>query len=165
MRQKWNVVYLSLLLSLFLGYWLFSAQSPLELESLCRSSAGQFYFQTLFFLMRLQSQQNSNNSPRIRFVFRLSSLCFLSSSIIEKQQTHLLKSLTSGHTTVNTTQGAGRTASKRICVRAGVCQQHIVCIKCCIKEICRPTRTMIVMLLTGKRCVLPLLLNPIISYS
>lgn len=87
--------------------------------------------------MRLQGQQNSNNSLHIKFVFGLSLLCFLSSSIIEKQQTHFLKSLTIGHTTLSTAQGAGRAASKRICVRARVCQQHIVCIKC-LKEICRP---------------------------
>lgn len=94
-------------------------------------------FSDTFLFMRLQGQQNSNNSLHIKFVLKLSLLCFLSSSIIEKPQTHFLKSLTSGHTTLNTAQGASRAASKRICVRAGVCQQHIVCIKC-LKEIWRP---------------------------
>lgn len=52
-------MYLSLPLSLFFGYWLFSVHSPLELESLSLSGAGQFYFQTLFFffLMGLQSRK------------------------------------------------------------------------------------------------------------
>lgn len=71
MRQKWNVVYLSLFLSLFLGYWLFSAQSPLELESLCARVWDSFIFRHFSFWWGFKASK----TPTIARAYSLCSGC------------------------------------------------------------------------------------------